>query len=73
MNVVSLPDLQILVNELKDSIRKLPNRDNKLYTHFGGKPVSIGVLDGGGVGRFEVLALIDEFQLRVNEIVLQKR
>lgn len=45
------------VQKLKQKIRDLPNRDDELYGKNG---LRMAKLDGGGVGRFRVLALIDE-------------
>jgi len=48
------------IRDLIEKIRVLPNRDDKLYVMTGKKAMSISVLDGGGVGRFEVIKMLKE-------------
>ncbi len=45
------------VELLKQKVRDLPNGDDELYGKNG---LRMGKLNGGGVGRFKVLALIEE-------------
>ena len=47
---------------LKKKIRELPNRDEWIQKDL---PIAKGVLDGGGISKFETLRLIDEcFQIQ---------
>ena len=50
-------DVRSAVEWLKLKVRQLSNRDDWLQD---GLPVARGVLDGGGVGRVDVIKLIDE-------------
>lgn len=45
------------IEKIKDRIRKLPNRDDKIQRF---QKIHFMTLDGGGVGRFEVIKIIDE-------------
>lgn len=46
----------ILIEKTIKKIRKMPNRDDKICCTGG---VKLGILDGGGVGRFAVIELLE--------------
>lgn len=53
----------ILVEKIIKKIRKMPNRDDKISCVGGVKAM---FLDGGGVGRFDVIKLLEQdFRLRL--------
>ena len=52
-----LKDVKSAVEWLKEKIRLMPNRDEKIQRH---NKVKLCVMDGGGVGCFDVLHMIDE-------------
>ncbi len=54
---VSPEDIKSAVEWLKKEIRELPNRDDMIQKH---QKIKLGILDGGGVGCFNVLDLIDK-------------
>lgn len=53
IKIVTESDLR----EAIEKIRALPNRDDKLYGKNG---VAFAILDGGGVGRFEVIHILEK-------------
>ena len=48
---------KIKIRKTIETIRKMPNRDDKLYGKNG---VAIGLLDGGGISKFEVIKLLED-------------
>ena len=52
-DVLEVTDVQTALTQLQKRIRELPNRDDKIHSQ-------LKILDGGGVGRFEVLEIIKQ-------------
>jgi len=53
------------LKNLKKQIRELPNRDDKLYPE---QTFRVGVLDGGGVGRFQILGKIEIIEKKIEKL-----
>ena len=60
MNEKTIITFDKLLKSIDEKLRELPNRDEMIQKH---SPAIVSVFDGGGIGRFDTLDIInDEFK-----------
>jgi len=57
--IIRIEDVHETIKRILERINQLPNRDDSIMPS-GKYKLKLGVLDGGGVGKFEVMNIIKE-------------